>query len=65
VHQPEVAFLDEVQERHAPVEIGLGDVDHQAQVVLDPFSAGRRNPGDGTPGKCSSSSGVNKRLRPI
>src|SRR5437870_3340851 len=51
VHQPEIALLDEVQKRHASLEISLGDVDHQAQVMLDHFLPGGEIPGDGTPGK--------------
>ncbi len=49
VHEAEVAFLHEVEERHAAVEIALGDVHHQAQIVLDHLLArgeiaGRRAP---------------------
>jgi hypothetical protein len=35
VDQAEVALLDQVEQRHAAIEVMLGDVHHQAQVVLD------------------------------
>ena len=35
VHQPEIALLDQVEQRHAAVEVVLGDVHHQAQIALD------------------------------
>ena len=34
-HQSEIAFLDEVQERHPSIAITLRDRDHQSQVRLD------------------------------
>src|SRR5438128_5651105 len=33
-HQPQVPFLDQVEERQAPVEVLLGNRDHQAEVRL-------------------------------
>ena len=40
LHQPDVAFLDQVEELHAAVGVLLGDGDHQAQVGLDHFLLG-------------------------
>jgi hypothetical protein len=33
--QPEVAFLDEVEEVQPAPQVALGDLHHQAQVALD------------------------------
>ena len=35
VHQPEVAFFDQVGHRQAAAEVVLGDAHHQPKVVLD------------------------------
>ena len=35
VNQPEVAFLDQVQQLQAATDVVLGDIHHQPQVVLD------------------------------
>ncbi len=39
VNQAEVPFFDQVEQRYAPVEVMLGDIHDQAQVVLDHFLA--------------------------
>ncbi len=41
VDQAEIALLDQVEERDAAVEVMLGDIHDQAQVVLDHFLARR------------------------
>ena len=46
-HQPEIAFLDEVQERHPAIAITLRDRDHQPQVRLDEEVLGFRALVDG------------------
>ena len=40
LHQPDVPFLDEVEELQAAVRIFLGDGNHQAQIRLDQFALG-------------------------
>ena len=40
-HQAQVAFLDQVQERHALPDVALGDADHQAGVGFDQVLAGQ------------------------
>ncbi len=34
-HQAEIAFLDEIQKRHAAADITFGHADHQAGIGLD------------------------------
>ncbi|MCY1511810.1 hypothetical protein D9M68_462500 [compost metagenome] len=53
MHQPEVAFLDEVGQRHAAPQVVLGDVDHEPQVVLD-----HRLPRREVAGACGAGGGV-------
>jgi hypothetical protein len=40
LHQPDVAFLDQIKELQAAVRVFLGDRDHQTQVRLDHFLLG-------------------------
>src|SRR6185369_12262139 len=35
MHEAEIAFFDQVRQRDAATQIGLGNADHQPQVVLD------------------------------
>src|SRR6185369_3165075 len=35
VHEAEIAFFDQVRQRNAAAQVGLGDADDQPQVVLD------------------------------
>jgi hypothetical protein len=34
-HQPQVALLDQVQQRHSRRRVGPGHADHEPQVALD------------------------------
>ena len=45
VDQAEIALFDQVEQRHAAIQVVLGDVHHQAQVVLDHLLARREIPG--------------------
>ena len=45
VDQAEIAFLDQVEERHPAVQVMLGDVDHEPQVVLDHLLSRGKVPG--------------------
>jgi hypothetical protein len=47
-HEAEVAFLDEVEQRHAGGLVALGDRDDQPQVRLDELVAGLVGGADGT-----------------
>ena len=40
VHEPEIAFFDQVQQRQTPIEISSGNPDHQAQIAFDHSLAG-------------------------
>ena len=40
LHQADVAFVDQIQQRQAEVLIVAGDLDHQAQIGLDHLLAG-------------------------
>jgi hypothetical protein len=40
LHQPEIAFLDQIQKRHAPPHVLLGDADHQPRIGFDQVLAG-------------------------
>ena len=66
VNQAEIAFFDQVEQRNAAIEVVLGDIHHQAQVVLDHFLP-RREIAGARPARpvASSSSGVNRGLAPI
>ena len=35
VDQPQIAFLDQVEQGQATIEIAAGDLDHQAQIAFD------------------------------
>src|SRR5581483_3132988 len=50
VHEPEVPLLDQVEQRHAAVQVLLGDVHHEPQVVLDHLLPGAEVAGRGEPG---------------
>ncbi len=39
VDHTQIAFLDQIKQRHAAVRIMLGDVHHQPQIVFDHFLA--------------------------
>src|SRR5918998_2121355 len=50
-NEPQVAFLDEVEERNAPVAVLLGDGDDQPQVGLDETVLGPLTPPGNTSGE--------------
>ncbi|MNY13282.1 hypothetical protein D3C86_1464110 [compost metagenome] len=51
VHQAEVAFLDQIEQRHATIQIALGDAHHEAQVALDHYLPRREIPALGQRGE--------------
>ena len=53
MHEAQVAFLDEVRQKHAAPEVGLGNTHNHSQIVLNHALAG---------GKVASASGCKLEL---
>jgi hypothetical protein len=63
--QAQIAFLDQVVERQAAMQVMAGNADHQPQIGLDHVLARREVAGMGGARELTSSAAVNSGVTPI
>ena len=49
MNQAEIALFDQIEQRNAAIQVVLGNIDHQAEIVLDHFLARRKITGPHAP----------------